>query len=421
MRRSRLYSLFNFVAASVGNAFLEIRAHKLRSFLSLIGITLGIASFITMTNLGDMNRRALTAFIAEIGGLNQVVVTQKRPVTPRDAYDYARSPGLRFSDLDSLRATLPAFAKDTRLNTQYDIHFSIDNEDYRVGVIGVNRDFLGTIKILHGRNITDEEYEQGAAVCMLTANLYKRMKKIHGIPPEKYLGRNLHLSAGFSLRVIGFFEKPMNGDWHIYRNGLFVPIRFYERNVSGVNVPQDQLYFQVDSTLTPAEAKFRIGRLLTALHRGVRDFHFEKEEGALNIDENMRKVTLTFAIITLLTLLVGGLNIMNVMLVSISTRIWEIGMRKAVGATNNQIFAQFLIESSALSLTGGLAGMGLGYLTATATASALAQSIPWLTPSFNSLILIQGALLSTAIGVLFGLYPAIKAFRLNPIAALHFE
>jgi len=421
MKRARYFGLFNFVSASLGSAGLEIRSHKLRSFLSLIGIAIGITSYVTMSNMGEIQKKATKSMIDEIGGLSQVIITQKIAKTSQEGYEYARSPGLRFSDLDSLKANIPLIEKDTRLNMKYQIHFALFDEDYKVGVVGVNRDFLGRIKLLAGRDFTDEEYERGEGVCLVTDNLYKRIKKVHGIDPKTLLGKNLYLTEGFPLRIIGFFEKPMNMGWSIYRNGLFVPIRFWERNVGGVNQPREQLYLQLRSADKNEEGKAQIATLLTSLHRGVRDFYFEARDWAGDMDKNMKKVSLTFAIITLISLLVGGLNIMNVMLVSISTRVWEIGMRKAVGASHAQIFAQFLIESSVLSMAGGLLGMIAGYFTASIAAGAIAQGIPWFIPSFNNMVLVRGALISVAIGIIFGLYPALKAFRLNPTAALHYE
>ncbi|MFH0920840.1 MAG: FtsX-like permease family protein [Fibrobacterota bacterium] len=419
MARIRSYRYLNFVTACLQSGFRELWTHKLRSLLSIGGVTLGVASFMTLQALGDYQLHETEAFVEEVGGRNMLNIVGRQALDAKDAVEMARSPGLRFSDLDSLKARVPGVRSLSKLDMLPKMTFSIGNEAYLCNIIGANQDFMNRHRIDFGRDITDREYEEGADVGLMTLFLWKKLQKAHGLKFEQMLGRRLYLSPGVAPEIVGVFSKEKVGEqWYIYKNSVFTPLRYFEKNISGVNIKREELYMGLEADADSALVRQRIRTELTRLHRGVLDFTFRNEDWAANMQGTMEKMRFTLMLITFLSLLVGGLNIMNVMLTSVSARVREIGIRSAVGASQQQIFLQFLFEACFLSLFGGGFGLLLGSMSTSVVFTSLIPDAP---TASNFIYVLQGALVSVSIGVLFGLFPALRAYRMKPVTALHYE
>ena len=420
MMRSRfVFKTINFFSACLQSAYQELWTHKLRSFLSVLGITLGILSFMTLKMLGDWQTRETEAFIAEIGGHHQVIVEGRQPLDGKDAYDMARSPGLRFSDLDSLKAQVPGIRSLSKLLLSFKVTFGMRNEEYLCCVAGVSPDFMNRHRMDYGRDIFPGEYDHGSDVALMTFPLFKKLQKEQGVTEQKLLGRRIYLSLGIAPKIVGVFSKEKVGtEWPIYKYGIFMPLKYYEKNISGNNIRTDGLYLGLTADADTTTAKENIRQKLVRLHRGVTDFTFRTADWVSNMQGTIEKVRLTFFIITLLSLLVGGLNIMNVMLTSVSARVREIGIRSAIGASPVQIFLQFLFEACFLSLMGGGVGLLMGAFLIPA---GFALAAPGATPGPLMIYILQGGAVSVLVGLVFGLFPALRAFRMRPVTALHYE
>lgn len=418
MNRNRIT---NFFLASIFSAFHEMRQHKIRSFLSIFGITIGIAAFAAMQSIGTGFRIVIENLIAETGGLTKVMIQQKRPLNPQEAYLFARSPGLRFLELDSMQASIPGVSGVYKQDFRCELKLLYKGEGYRCCVYGLNKLNLGPHKILFGRTISDYEFESSAGVCLLPELFWNKISKAHNLKPKDLLGKRISVDVGISPRVVGIIKKTFHNPNFALWNGIFVPFKFYQKHIAPGPRQREMMAVKVENVYQKEAVKEEITDFLIASHRGVEDFKFVGEDWLPDFKKQMNNVNFVFMLIVSLGLLVGGLNIMNMMLVSISTRIREIGLRNALGATRFQIFLQFIIEAAFLSCVGGIFGLLLGALPAAVFADGLEKAFHGLRPVLNQTIIASGVIISMAVGMLFGLYPALKAQRLNPVTALQYE
>jgi len=414
----------NFIAACLVSALHEMRTHKLRSFLSILGVMIGIASFLLMLSLSDMSMKTSQAFLDEIGGANQIEISNKQTASTKEALLQSRSRGLRTNELDSLCNNIEGLNCPFISRGEYGNNCQIGNETYECGYVGINPFLLAKYKMVAGRPISLAEYKQGRAVCLLPILFWKKIAKNRKCSAEEFIGTCIYGTGNHIFEVVGIFSQEfMPSDWSEYKNGIFIPNQYFEKRIG---LPHqrgwDWVGVRAGSFQNIALIKERITQELISMHRGVVDFKFNKEDWIAKSQENTKKMNLTFMIITLLSLFVGGLNIMNVMMASISTRIREIGMRQAIGATPFQIFLQFMLEASFLSCVGGILGCALGIILTQLTGDAISKSFPMLIKvGLDPKNVVIGITVSALEGILFGLYPAIRAVRMNPVTALHYE
>ncbi|MBD3243487.1 MAG: FtsX-like permease family protein, partial [Chitinivibrionales bacterium] len=210
--------------------------------------------------------------------------------------------------------------------------------------------------------------------------------------------------------------KPWHWGW-----AVVMPLRTMQKYVTGYNPDPEHISLTVrdpEQFELQAEA---ISRELEQLHRGVRDFDYRGPDWADNMKETMGNISMVMGIISVVSLLVGGLGIMNVMLSSISERIREIGIRKALGARNSQICIQFLAETTTLSSVGGILGAALGLIPLLFEEAIKKSTQGVIAPTVLPEHVIFVFAVIVGVGVLFGLYPAVKASRMDPVEALRYE
>lgn len=412
----------NFLYACLFSAFQEVLSHKLRSLLSITGVAIGVAAFATMMSIGRGFQAFTQRIVADAGGLDLLTISAKEPLDAKEAYGFAKSPGLRTSDLDSLRKYVKGVGEPIRYIPKFEVYLHVGRDSYRISVHGVNEAWLADYRMDAGRGFTPDEYEKGAAVCLVSSTLWEMIQDSYGRNPNRLIGQRLHITQGINPVAVGIIYKDMFvRDYGFHRNSVFVPFRYSEKYIFGNNPTHEFLTVRVDDAARMAGIKDDIARVLKGLHRGVEDFVLEEQDWLTQFSETLGNVRLAFLLITALALLVGGLNIMNMMLVSISTRLREIGLRHAVGATRFQIFLQFLVEAGVLSTLGGAAGMILSALPILALQGGITPELSELKPIFSASVAVVGLAVSVLEGVVFGLYPAIKAQRLNPLTALQYE
>lgn len=439
--------LFNFYLAIEG-----INANKLRTFLTALGIIFGVAAVIAMLAIGSGAKQAILEQMKLIG-TNNIVLTAKMPGDDKEEEEEAAadagaggaqndkkpfSPGLTLEDLASLQKVIPNID-----NTSPEIVLPTtviqSAQLQKARCIGVNNNFfdLNQLNLDAGDYFHKTHLEGGKPVCIIGKNIQQKFFKDGNV-----IGQQIKCGNTW-LRVIGVLKKRQASKESLenlgirdYNSDVYVPVttsllRFKNRakitaaklarRNRGNSSSEQENYHQLDrAVIRVADSKQMkataaiMARILKRRHNDIIDFEIEVPELLLEQEQKTQDTfNLVLAVIAAISLLVGGIGIMNIMLASVLERIKEIGVRRSLGATQQDIILQFLFEAIIISLLGGLVGVGLGVLSATGIASV--ADIPTVISAW-SIILSFGV--AGSIGLIFGLFPARKAAMQDPIKAL---
>lgn len=429
------------VAISIG--LREIAAHKFRTALSMLGIVLGVSSLIATMALTRGIEDGTRIFMQQMGGLELVSIVNKEPSSRK--YEFANlSPGRTLRDAEAIRRSatfISHVSPEISLNTAVATDGG-GNPDRRM-VRGVYPDHfvIAMHQIAAGRFLTELDLERGSRCAVVGDTVAKNLWP--GIPPPLIVGKSI-LIDNRPFEVVGVLPLyEMEEQARARRSGRSISRRwdpFRQKNET-VLVPFTTMFHELRSGAFPLDSletmkletlTVRVGdldhfrpaldqvrRILDTTHRGVDDFDLETRQDWFDrMESSVRAARLSGGLISAISLVVGGIGIMNIMLASISERVREIGIRLAVGARQRDIFWQILIESILVSLLGGLLGIlaSLGLIEILKTI-APTENVPVLTP--DSILLAVGFAL--AAGLLSGLYPAAKASTIDPITALRYE
>ena len=410
-------------------ALLAVRAHKLRASLTILGIVVGVATVIAMVSIvTGFNNNMVRSF--QSFGATQVVIQKYEP---RFGQGGGRPEGemrrkeLTLEDAEAIRAMVPearAVSPQRYLwnNTDYHLHYR-DNEARSPRVWGVVEAFaLAQSRfVAQGRFLTELDVEHAADVVVIGADIRERL-----FPREDPINKRVQLGHD-SYTVIGVFERKGKMFGESQDNFVALPITTFDRRFPWIKVGGND-----GDALRIAAIPYRPDQVAPLIDkiRGVlrlrRHVRFDQPDdfGIVTPDkmiESFQGITkgITFAMIfvALISLLIGGVGVMNIMLVSVTERTREIGVRKAVGAFRRDIVLQFLTEATTLSLIGGVIGVAVG-IAVPAGVNKVFEALPAETPAWS---VILGLVVSLSVGIFFGLYPAVKASRLDPIEALRYE
>jgi putative ABC transport system permease protein len=429
------------VAISIG--LREIAAHKFRACLSMLGIVLGVSSLIATMALTRGIEEGTRIFMQQMGGLEFVSIVNKEPSSRK--YEFANlSPGRTLRDAEAIRRSatfISHVSPEISLNTAVATEGG-GNPDRRV-VRGVYPDHfvIGMHQAAAGRFLTPLDIERGSRCTVVGDTVAKKLWP--GVPPQLIVGKTILIdNRPFEVvGVLALYEmeeqararragKRSTRGWDPFRQkneAVLVPFTTMFHELRSGAFPLDSLETMKLETLTVRvgdldyfhPALDQIRAVLDITHRGVDDFDLDTRQDWFDrMESSVRAARLSGGLISAISLVVGGIGIMNIMLASISERVREIGIRLAVGARQRDIFWQILIESVLVSLLGGLLGIlaSLGLIEILKTI-APDQNVPVLTP--DAILLAVG--FAIAAGLLSGLYPAAKASGIDPITALRYE
>ncbi|AZV52146.1 MULTISPECIES: ABC transporter permease [Bacillus] len=385
----------------------SVLAHKLRSILTMLGIIIGVGSVIAVVAIGQGGEQMLKGSIS--GPNNTIDMTY----TPSDEELNANPNALfdaTFTEEDIKSVKTINGVNQVASSTAQGMQLRFQDTTVDATVNGINEGYTNvhSLQIAEGQNLRDIDFRSGRRAALISEGLQKEL--FNG---QKALGEMIWMN-GQPVEVIGVLAKQ-KGMFSFDMNEIFVPFAMLT-STFGIN-EYDKLSIQVAHADQMKEVGKNAAALLNENHHTEDAYEMiNMEEIAEGIGQITSVMTTIIGSIAGISLLVGGIGVMNIMLVSVTERTKEIGIRKAIGATRAQILVQFLIESVVLTLIGGLMGIALG-LGGAALVSLVAG---W--PSLVSWqVICGGVLFSMLIGIVFGLIPANKAARLDPIDSLRYE
>ncbi|MEO0076416.1 MAG: ABC transporter permease [candidate division WOR-3 bacterium] len=413
-KKKRRFTIIE-VKESISMAIASIFANKLRSFLTMLGIIVGVAAVITMIAIGQGASAQVTQRISQMGA-NLLVV---RPSAfQRGGVRTAAGTRTSLTYEDAL-----AIASQAQYVDKVDANFSrnaqviFGNKNINTQINGVTPNFpiIRNWQVESGSFITEEDNKLARRVCVLGKTTDTTL-----FGNENPIGQYLKINRNI-FQIIGVMKKKgTGGGWRDEDDVIFVPLKTAQKRLFGVDYVS-AINISAKSSVVMDKAVDEISKILRERHR-IRtpdedDFYIMSQSEILStVQETSRTFTMLLAGIAIVSLIVGGIGIMNIMFVSVTERTKEIGIRKAIGAQKWDILGQFLIESVIVSLTGGLIGIALGIIASKITA----QLAGWSTLITPGAVLLS-FLFALAVGLFFGFYPARKAAMLNPIDALRYE
>lgn len=439
--------MFVYIKRNFALAMEGIIQNKMRSFLTALGIIFGVFAVIAMMAIGNGSQEAIKEQL-ELIGTNNIMITaippsdngddgeeQEGSTSKKEKKSY--SPGLSIEDAESIQNVLPN-TEYVSLETSEDSRVIYQKKIINSRTMGVNNDFfrINNLDLADGKMFSDYQVENGINVCILGSNISKKLF-LGKNPIGKYVKSNQNV-----FKVIGVLDKKIISQENYdklglknYGNLLFIPMKSFllriddrskiadkdivkgnnDRSNKIENYHQlDKIVVKVSESVDSESTASIIFNLLKRKHNGQVDFELDVPELLIKQQQDTQgTLNFVFAIIAGISLLVGGIGIMNIMLASVMERIKEIGLRRSIGATKEDIIFQFLLEAIGISLVGGLIGVGLGIVGAKVIASY--ANIPTVISIWSIFL---SFFIAVTVGVVFGILPAQKAAKQDPITAL---
>jgi len=398
--------------------------HKLRALLTMLGMIFGVAAVVSMLSIGAGAQQQVMAFIEQLGVRN-LIVEAKEP-TDWDQMRERRktSPGLTFADHRVVRANVAGIVSSSpRKRFIPSKLFPKPQRDMPV-VYGVNPAYqkIGGLRVVSGRFFDDEENNHAAAVAVLGEGARENL-----FPQDDPVGKYIKVNDQW-LEVIGVVgalvsvQQDVSGVPTQDRNNLiytplFASIFRLEDNRSELKDEIDGIYLQLEPEADSVSTADVVRGILNASHRNAGDFSVIVPAELLAEQRRTQGIfDMVMVSIASISLLVGGIGIMNIMLASILERTREIGVRRAVGARQKDIVRQFLVEAVLISFIGGVLGIAFGF----GISQLIASLAGWQT-IVTPISIVLAFAVSVSVGLIFGIYPATKAARLDPVEAIRYE
>lgn len=410
---------FDDVKESALLAIDTVRTNKLRSGLTIIGVMVGVLTLIFMVSIIQGLNRSFASQVESLGS-NTIFVSKFDP-------SFGRPPGqeerqrkdLTFEDADAIEREAPSIAgvSPIRRKISTTIRYEANQSDTPI-MFGVmpQYEFVHTQYVGRGRFITDIDIQERSNVCVIGVDVEKAL-----FPYRDAVGKEVKI-GGYPFRVIGVMESLGNFFGQSRDNSIFIPLATFEKYYKDYPFPE-VVFFIVMRPKSRAFVQSGMEEVKDILRRrqvkaGEKDnFGVSSQDSLLDIYNQLTGATyLVLTAVSAVALMIGGIGVMNIMLVSVTERTKEIGIRKAVGATRKNILSQFLIEAVVLTTIGGLIGLIIGEILSFFVNTF--SPLPAYVPLWAMLVSIG---VSASVGIIFGMWPAWKAAKLDPIEALRYE
>jgi len=393
-----------------------LRANKMRSMLTMLGVIIGSGSIVLVVTVALAGKRYVLAQIEGVGA-NLVYATV---VNSADSLSLNLADQLAPADLVAVKTDLPQSVVEAAGTSMLPMNVTVNGEEHPVNLVGVTEGFdrIRSLAIVHGRYFDDDDHASHSKVCLLTPELAHRV-----FPSENPVGQDIRVGE-LHFTVIGVFKERVAGlgQTEITRQSALIPfslLRYYTGTEYFAT-----LYAQADRPEDVPMVTRQVAEILRSRHRPGAQFRVQNLTGILETARNIAlALTVVLILIALVALVISGIGIMNIMLVTVTERTREIGLRKAIGASGDAIRYQFLMEAVAISGTGALAGIAiavaipallnflLGFFP---EAGDIKVPVSWIS-------VVLAFVVSCSTGLVFGYLPANRAARLQPTEALHHE
>ena len=395
-------------------AWASLIANKLRSLLTMLGIIIGVAAVIALVSIGNGVKQDIENSISSLGS-NLLVVLPGAPRTPGARPSQGSMKSLKISDYEAIAKLDGVKAASPMTNGSYVVIYQ--NKNWTTSVAGVNSNFqdVNNWTMTSGRFFSDKNVQNRERVAVVGQTVVKNL-----FADEDPVGKEIRVK-NIPFRVIGVLKSKGNGTMgNDQDDTVLIPYTTSMERVEGIDYLR-RVYVVAKDDESIDRLQADIENLLRVRHNikdtNLDDFNIQNMK---SIMETVAQTTGTFTLflgaVAAISLVVGGIGIMNIMLVSVTERTREIGVRKALGATYSVIVTQFLIEAVVISLMGGFIGIAFGI-----GASKVIGMVSGMSTIVSVPTIIMSFAFSMAIGLIFGIYPARKAAKLNPIDALHYE
>ncbi len=402
----------------------SLLVHKLRSLLTMLGMIFGVGAVVAMLSITAGAQKEMISFI-DLLGVNNIIIEAKEAVDRNELQTRrAISPGLSFRDFRAISQNVTGIEAMSPRKRFKPTRVLPRTTQELPQLIGVLPNFLqiNSLKVVEGRFFSGEDDLRSAPVCVLGESA-----KIQLLGYDNVVGKYIKINDVW-LEVIGVLSHQATADTEVEgleamdRNNLVIAplntvMRRFEDANSFLKDEIDGIYVRVTPTADSIETANVVRAILTATHKNAGDFTVVVPAGLL---EERRRTQFIFEVVMIciagISLLVGGIGIMNIMLATVLERTREIGIRRAIGARQADIVRQFLTEAVMISIVGGLIGIAFGFSLSRVIAAAAGWStvVTW-----SSIAVAFGV--SVFIGLLFGIYPAVQAAKLDPIEAIRYE
>jgi len=391
----------------------SLKSNKLRTGLTMLGIIIGVASVISMISLGEGSKVSIQQSIESLGSNNLIVFPGiVQPGRGFVASGRGSAEVLKIKDVEEIKKIENVSAVSPEVQRRFQIVSDIGN-NINSTVLGIAPEFfqVRNIQIAEGDQITNENIRSFSKVAVLGSNVAKDL--FGDIDP---LGRKIRIN-NLSFRVIGVMQPKGSAGFVSYDDFILVPYTVMQKQLAGTEY-FNSITVKVDSKENIEKVREEIEIRLTELHKVTEpDFSiFSQEDILTTLTSVINTFTIFLSFIAGISLIVGGIGIMNMMLTSVTERTREIGLRKAIGAKNKDILNQILLESVFITLIGGAVGIILG-----SCITIFVGKITNITIIISYKAILISILVSTLIGIIFGYYPAKRAANLDPIEALRYE
>ena len=401
----------------------SLYAHKLRSLLTMLGMIFGVGAVVAMLSITEGAQKEMMSFIDQLG-VNNIIVEAHEAVDRNELQAVrAISPGLSFRDFRAIKENVNGLAAITprkRFKPQKLLPKTNQEPPQLIGVYP-NYMEINSLKLVAGRFFGDDEDRESAPVCVLGESA-----KVNLLGYDNAIGKFVKVNDTW-LQVIGVLTPQASSDdvegmQASNRNNLIIAplntvMRRFEDNTSYLKDEIDGIYMKVGPGVDSIETSNVVRAILAATHKDAGDFTVIVPAGLL---EQKKQTQFIFNVVMIciagISLLVGGIGIMNIMLATVLERTREIGIRRAIGARQNDIVRQFLTEAVLISIVGGLIGIAFGVTLS----KVIAWQAGWSTVVTTASIAVAFGV-SVFIGLLFGIYPAVQAAKLDPIEAIRYE